>query len=354
MRIESTNTIRVSGRSGTVDHLAGLQKGAEITARIIDRISGREAVLEIGGKRIHAEFQKGIPAGAVITLKLDDIRDSSLLFKMVDPGGRDALARRLMEATIADKGLIQKNMGGALAKRPAGIFELNALLLGFAPKPEKKEDGLARFLAGLLKLGIDRGVVMDLSILLSGARFDTKALQSLLIILGFDREKIRKWTAGNTGDYDSEIDAIINEIDRLEAGETKETVVRQLIGYATQGGDASAEYVTGEIAFSDGDEMRPLRFLGKDDAWVFSVDFSGLGRVEVLARTMVDEYLVSVFCATREALEALKGSADELSKKIRSVGSGIQVNFHNTDQAINKIVEIYSYYSLNSVFDIRV
>ncbi len=354
MRIESTNTIRVSGRSGAVDHLGGLPKGAEITARIVERISGREAVLEIGGKRIHAEFQKGIPSGAVITLKLDDIKESALLFRMVDPGGRDALARRLMETTIADRALMQKNMGGALAKRPAGIFELNALLLGLSPKAGKKEDGLTRLLGRLLKLGVDRGAITDLSVLLSGARFDTKAFQSLLLILGFDRERIRKWTSGKTADYDTVIDAIINEIDRLNAGEMKETAVRQLIGYATQGGETPAGYVTGELPFDDGDEMRPLRFLGKDEAWVFSVDFSAIGRVEVLARSIGDEYTVSVFCATVEALEALKGSTEELAKKMKAIGSGIQVNFHNTDQALNKIVEIYSYYSLNSVFDIRV
>ncbi|MBP7734561.1 MAG: hypothetical protein KA369_01180 [Spirochaetes bacterium] len=354
MRIESTSTIRVSGRSGTVDHLAGLQKGAEITARIVDRKSGRDAILEIGGKRIHAEFQKGIPAGAMITLKLDEIKDGSLLFKMVDPGGRDALARRFLEATIADMGLIQKNMGSALAKHPAGIFELNALLLGLTPKSDKKEDGLTRFLGRLLKLGVDRGAVTDLSILLSGARFDSKALHSLFLLLGFDGERIRKWTRGKPGNHDSMIGAIMNEIDRLEEGETKETVLRQLIGYATQAAEMPAGYVTGELPFHDGDDLRPVRFLGKGDAWVFSVDFSGLGRVEVLARTIGDEYPVTVFCETREALEALKGSAEMLAKNMKNIGSGIHVNFYNTDQAINKIVEIYSYYSLNSVFDIRV
>ncbi len=350
MKIEPTSTIRVSGKSGVYDQLREMQKGAELPARIIDRISGREAVLEIAGKKIHAEFQKGVPSGTMITLKLDEIRDNSLFFKLVDPGGRDALARLLSEMTIAGKNQIQKNIGGALARHPAGILELNALLLGLQPKQDKKDEGLTRFLNLLLKLGFDKNSVSDLSILLSGVRVDAKAFQSLLMIMGFDRDKIRKWTSGQFINVESMIDSIIGEITEMEGSEDKETVLRQLIGLLSGSAEIPAEYVSGEFAFSDNDILYPVHYLGKDDTWVFSVDFSTIGRIEVLAQKNREEYHVSVFCGTGEVLDVLKQSADELKKNLPD----IHINFYITAQALNKIVEIYSYYSLNSVFDIRV
>ena len=46
MRIEPTGTIRVSGKSGVFDHLGDIKKGAELPAKIVSRISGREAVCQ--------------------------------------------------------------------------------------------------------------------------------------------------------------------------------------------------------------------------------------------------------------------------------------------------------------------
>ena len=35
---------------------------------------------------------------------------------------------------------MMNTIGGALAKHPAGIFELNALLLGLQPKQDRKDE----------------------------------------------------------------------------------------------------------------------------------------------------------------------------------------------------------------------
>ncbi len=354
MRIEPTSTIRVSGKSGIFDQLRDMQKGAELPARIIDRISGREAILEIGGKRITAEFQKGVPAGTTITLKLDEIRDNSLFFKLVDPGGREAFARHLGEMTIADMSQMQKNISSALARHPAGIFELNALLLGLQPKQDKKDEGMTRLLSLLLKLGIDKNAVSDLSILLSGIHVDAKALQSLLMIIGFDRERFRKWASGKSGGVEAIINAIIDGINGIEGSEMKETALLQLIGLLSDSAEKPAGHISGELPFAGDDEMRPIHFMGKDDSWIFSIDFSTIGRIEVLARKTREGYFISIFCGTGEAMDVLKQYAGELKKNLKNIHPDIHINFYNTTQAINKIVEIYSYYSLNSVFDIRV
>jgi hypothetical protein len=354
MKIEPTNTIRIISKSGVPDQLRDVQKGAELPARIIDRLNRREAVLEIGGKRIHAEFRNGVPAGSMITLKLDDIKNNSLFFKIVDPGGREALARLLSDMAIDGPDAVQKQLSSALSRHPAGIFELNALLLGLHKTQDKKDEGISRFLSFLLKLGVDKNVISDLSIILSGIRVDAKAFQSLLIIIGFDRERTGKWATGQTGSVEAMIEAIISSMEGIDDTGMKETALRQLLGLLTEAGTAPGEYVSGELPFFDGDESYPISFLGKNDTWVFSVNFSTIGGIEVLARTSSDGYQVSIFCKNGDALDALKGSAEELNKKLRRIDQGIHINFYNTTQAINKIVEIYSYYSLNSVFDMRV
>ena len=120
-----------------------------------------------------------------------------------------------MEMTIFDPAAIRKSimhgLGGALAKHPAGIFELNALLLN-RPAPDKKNDGLARFLNYLAGRGLDRSALSDLSILLSGMSARSKPLLSLLLLLGFGEERIRKLVGGGSGGTESMIDAIIGEL----------------------------------------------------------------------------------------------------------------------------------------------
>jgi len=358
MKIAPTNIITISGKTGLPDQMRGIQKGEELPARIVERISRREAILEISGKRINAEFRKGVPAGNMITLKLDGIKNNAVFFSMVEPGGKEALAKHLAGLTIFDMNQLQKDiiygMSAALGKHPAGILELNMLLLGLHQKQGKKEEGPARFLAFLMKLGIDKNVVADLSILLSGMNTTAQAFKSLLLIMGFDAERIRKWSSGKTGDIEGIIDAITKEFSAMDSKEDLETSLRQLLGLLEDAGTQSTGYASGNLALYNEDQLTPIQYIGKDNAWLFSIDFSGIGRIEILARESSDGYLVSVFSETSEALEALRKSAEQLQKNLNGIHPGIHINFYNTRLAINKIVEIYSYYSLNSEFDIRV
>ena len=354
MRIEPTGTIRVSGKSGVFDHLGDIKKGAELPAKIVSRISGREAVLEIGGKRIHAEFQKGVPAGTAITLRLDEVRDNSLFFKMVDPGGREAFARHLAEMTIADPGRIQANIASALAKHPAGIFELNALLLGLQPRQDRKDEGMTRLLGLLLKLGVDKNAVSDLSLLLSGSSIDARALQSLMVIIGFDRRRFREWTSGKPGSIEAVIDAVMEGISGITDNEMREKTLRQLIALLGDPAETPSGYVSGELPFAGDDGPHPVRYLGKGDAWIFTIDFSAIGRIEVLARRTREGYYLSIFCGNDETLDLLRQKSGDLAENIKDSGADVHINFYNTAKALNKIVEIYSYFSLNSVFDMRV
>ena len=357
MRIEPSITIKVIGRAGTAELFSGIRKGSEIPAQIIERVSGHEAILEIAGKRIHAEFLKGTPAGTMITLKLDEVKNNSYFFKLVDQGSNNAFVKQLMAMTIFDADTIRKNIlygiGGALSKHPAGIFELNALLLGQYPKEGKKEEGLTRLLNQLLKLGINKNAVSDLSFLLSGISINAKSLRALLLFPGFDKERIRRWTPANAKKMMELINSIVSEIDSIESNDQKEAIVRQIAAYLKDPYVQTGEYSSGEFACYGDEELYPLRYAGKGDSWIFSVDFSTIGRIEILAKETDSGYALSIFCDRNDVLSALKNGHKQMMQDLKYLHQNIYINFFNTRQAINKIVEINSYYSLNSVLDIR-
>jgi hypothetical protein len=357
MRIEPSITIKVIGRSGTTELFAGIRKGAEMPARIIERISGHEAILDVAGKRIHAEFLKGIPANTTIILKLDDIKNNSYFFKLVEEGGTEAFVKQIMEMTIFDIDAIRKNIlygiSGALSKHPAGIFELNALLLGHYPKEDKKEDGLTRLLNHLLKLGISKQAVSDLSFLISGFNINAKSLRSLLLIHGFDKDRIRRWISADTKEMMELVNSIVGEIDAIESSEQKEELIRQIAAYLKEPYARAGEYSSGEFACYGDEELYPVRFAGRGNSWIFSVDFSAIGRIEILAKETDSGYALSIFCDRNDVLGALKNEYKQLQQDLTYIHQNIDINFFNTRQAINKIVEINSYYSLHSVLDIR-
>ncbi|MBN2159109.1 MAG: hypothetical protein JW807_06920 [Spirochaetes bacterium] len=358
MRIEPSNTIRILSKSGMSDQLRGIQKGAEIAARIIERIGGKEAVLEIAGRRVNAEFLRGLPAGNTVTLQLEGRQANSYLFKLVDRPGTDALARQLLDLTVFNRNEIQKNLfhnlGAALGKHPAGIFELNALLLGLYPKEEKKDDDLNRLLGHLRKLGLGAKTIADLSILLSGRSIDTNAFRSVLMLLGFDENRAKKWTSGTERDIEEMVGDIIDEIESLDDVQQKADIISRLIGILKDHGANETGHTSGEFAWSVDEDILPVRYAGREHNWIFSVDFSALGRIDILARETERNYAISIFCDSGEIIAALNQSREQLERGLRAAHSAVQINFYNTRQAINKMVEIYSYSSLNSVFDIRV
>lgn len=357
MRIESSITIRIAGRTEAAEFFAGIRKGSELTARIVDRVRSHEAVLEIAGKRIHAEFVKGVPSNTILTLKLEDVKNNSFFFKLVDEKGTDAFVKQIMDATIFDGDTIRKNIlfgiGSSLSRNPAGIFELNALLLGLIQKEDRRENGLTRLLNHLLRMGVSKHAVSDLSFLLSGISIGAKSLRWLMLVPGFDKERLRKWASLNNAETANLINSILGEIDAIQNAEEKESLIRQIVTFLNNRGAQTGEFASGEFATYGEEGLHPVRYAGRDNSWIFSVDFSALGLIEILAKKTEGGNLISIFCDRNDTRDALKKDYEQLQRKLALIDRNIHINFFNTRQVINKIVEINSYYSLHSVLDIK-
>jgi len=355
MKIEPSVTVTISGKTAVRSLFKGIREGAEIQARVVERVGSRDAIIEIAGRRIRAQFLKGVPAGGTMTLKLDAVSGESYYFRLAQTDAREAFIRQIMEMTIFDAGMIRgsimRALGAALAKHPAGLFELNALLLN-RPHADKK-DGLARFLDHLAQRGFDRASLADLSMLLSGVSVRSKHIQTLLFMLGFGEDRIRRLAAGKADGPRSMINGILKEIQSIDGKEERDAAIRQMLTFLTEGEGTEEPYRAGEFAFPGESGFHSVRYLESGSSWLFRLDLSGIGRIEILAREMEREFPVSVFCENEEALALLKNGSGVLMSRIEHIHPNIYINFVNTQQAINKIVEIYSYYSLNSEFDTR-
>ena len=356
MKIESSNIIKVAGRSTGADSIKDLKKGSELTARTIERLGERDALLEIGGKRVRAEFVKGLPSAGSLLLKLEDIKNSLYIFKIVDPYGFDESIKRILDFTIFDPKDFAKNVlhaaSGFFSKQPSGIFELSAALLSLIAKSEKREDRMALLLNRLLALGMSHDRVSELSILLSGADLGSKTIWALLSLLGFG-DGLDRWSSRRGKKPDELVNDIVSDIDGIGDESRKEEIVRDLVRILAEGGRGHPEYQQGELAFFHEGLFYPVRYIGKKNTWVFSIEFSYIGRIDILARDLEAGYYLSIFCEQSDVIRLLFEAQDQLLDAIKSINSNIHINFYNMHSSVNKIVEIYSRYSLNSVFDAK-
>lgn len=357
MKIEQSNNIRIIGTLGA-EIAKELQKGSELPARILERTGSREAIVEIAGKKIHAEFLKGLPAANSLVLQLEDIKNNSVFFKLIDPAGRDSFIKHITDSTIFDNQHINKQfmyvLNTILAQQPHSVYELNLLLANFISDRKKKDDHITRFLNNLAKRGMSSTTISDLSLLFSGLNGNTKTIQLLMMLLGITPEQIRKWTSGKADDIRNIIKAIADEINSLSGTQEQESVIKQLISLLTNNAEETTSPWSGEFASCHDDILHPIRYVGRDNSWIFSVDFSHIGRIDILAKTTQKSYFLSIFCSSNDTLDMLQKEKDTLIDYLSKKHTNIYINLYNMQNFINKIVEINSYYSLNSVFDIKV
>lgn len=354
MKIDQLNTIRISGAPGQHDSLREMKTGSELPVRILERTGPREAVLDIAGRRVHAEFLKGVPQAESILLKLDGIKDNSFIFKMVNPPGKEEALRRMLEHTIFSASDIPKNalysLTSLFSKHPPGIFELNALILGSLTRMGKKEDRPDRLLNMLLKRGAGMDAVSGLAYLRNGM---IPHFGSLLSLLGQDTG-MQGWTEATPERINDLLDRILTAVTGNTPDGERDDLIRRLIDYLTFPRKDSRDFQEGELAYPHDSEFRPFRYIGKEDSWIFSIEFTALGRIDLLAKKTDKSYSLSIFCAEAATQDALNETLNDLKKKIASVHPNIYINLYYMPNILNKMVEINSYYSTNSVFDIKV
>jgi hypothetical protein len=111
--------------------------------------------------------------------------------------------------------------------------------------------------------------------------------------------------------------------------------------------DSSGVY---ELPLPCGDDIIPLRYAGDADSCIIAADFSVLGKVEILARKTSGLLQITVFTDSDDTALKLRDTEHELMQAIPDTS----IKFFSRQSIFDKLVEINSYYAVNSKFDIKI
>lgn len=368
MRIGLSDTIKITGRITRLNFLRRLKKGAEIPARIVKRHNSRIAILEIAGNRLRADFLKGVPGNNRLTLRLEDNSNNSYTFKLIDSISKNDLLSKIFEITVFKVEDIDKNnilyinrfLNRYSGRNPTGIFELNNLLLSQVRKEKKKGEGITHLLNRLLKRGMSKENLLNLAVILSGIRINSDIISPFLLIFGFDQNYFEKRGVGKQKRFEEKIEEALSEINKIINAKKKDDIVSALIDLIVKGNGESDKTICGELAFFDNEEFRPINYMRNESSFLFSLELSNLGTIDILAKKISENISISIFSDNNDVLEALGESLDLLSLRLKNAGlsgyenSQISINLYNRRDILEKLIEINSNYFNISEFDIKV
>jgi len=349
MKVGPSDIIRISGKSAVFSLLHSLKPGSEQNAKIIDRPGGNTAVIEIAGKRVRAEFLKGVPGSNSIVLKLDERSGNTLFFKIISPTGREGFIEKLSEFLVMEKhdisAKILPGLSRFLSGNIPGIFELNRFFLG--DRYRQSGHSLTDLLNGLLKAGMSKEDLLFLSGLISMKSIDPNPVLAVLNWIGRGKDTAQKFSEREK--LKDDIDAVLREV-MGNNDKSIEIIIEIML-------DSSRENSTihyAEIPYFDSGNFQCVQCIYGVESLIFFLDLSGLGVIELLIRLTGKDIYVSIFSGNDTVVDELNAKKDELSDALGRYYSGAVVTVFKMKQVMDKIVEINSYYSINSAVDIKI
>ncbi|HNV46247.1 MAG TPA: hypothetical protein PLE73_06870 [Spirochaetota bacterium] len=356
MRIDRHDAIRIPAGGVRPGQLSRLQAGDLVWGKIVQRSGPRQALLDVAGTRVSAEFTSGVPREGRVLLVLTGHDGNALLFSRVkkdDP----RYYRDLFHLTVFDASRIgKKELGGILARLrdgAGGLFELSASIARSRTGKENSASRPGGLLRALAALGVRDADLPETAFLLASLRNrHLAAARALLRGIGY----------GGAGDAvsappggDSAIDAagLLRPIeDALDRDGDAPRHLHDLLCAVL--GDEDDALLEGEFAYED-DGPRAVRYCAGEDGCVVSIELSRLGPVEVLVRRDGSALRCIISCDTEEARAALAEGADELHTTLQQVmNTAVRVDIYKRSEIAQKIIEINALSTIHSVFDARV
>ena len=356
MKIDARNSIRIATYSGLRDVLKGLEKGTVLSASVIHREGKNDALLEINGRRIRAEFTGGAPgAGKKILLRLESAHGNAYLFRLIHDNPKNAFPGNIFEISIFQKDILDTvgrhgifNLVKHFSNPGNTVFSINLFLHRMENKSETRSSIIGELMEKMIKKGVSKKSLSALSYLLLP---ESSCL--IPLVSAFEDDFIFKEKKNNE-DLRQIIEDIISEIDNiLPESEKLELIESLLRHYVNYQGEKTGQGA-GELPFFKNGMYRPIMYLYHGGSWLFSLDLSNLGTVDVLAATVQKKSAVKIYTYREDAFLSLKESLDELKSELRAKVPDINIELFQGNIIIDKMVEIYSHVDINSVFDIRV
>ncbi len=357
MRIEHGNRINISSTYKLSKFLKGLKPGVELDVKVLERTDRKSALLEIRGNKFRADFLKGVPGNNRLLLKYEGLKNESYIFKLIDVTSKSGFIEKALEHTIWTVENIDKsnfmNIGKFLSGSISSIFELNIFLAGMKFIRKGNNSETSQLLNYLMSKGFSVKGLQNLAFILSSFEIN-KNFFPIFLLLNFNKDYFKDWDSKNDN-VEENLNKILNEVDNIKDIEDSDKILKKLLSFIGDavGKDRSQAY-EGEILYYDGNDFKTLNYIGLDDSWIFSVDFTNLGKIEILLKKIENIIHLSIFTENNDISNALKDDNILLFQKLNEINKNINLHIHNKCGIVEKLKEINLYYSLNSEIDIKI
>jgi hypothetical protein len=358
MKINTDISIKISGGAQLNNALKGVAEGAEISARLIERLGGRFAMMEIAGQRIRAEFVRGVPSEKILRLALQEKSGNVLRFKIVSRDEQSAVKNSIMELSLRENIDIKKINVHKLNQLVSGdiisLMAFNSIILNKKEIKEQKDSPLTKFLNYLLKKGVKNDDLKIFSYLF----FSRK---------GINIDDVLKMIhiQGRYGDQAESIEEIIR--DEKKAGEWITRFIDDIKSLFNDNED-SGQILRGAIdslrgndrvdswqfvlPYFDGNEFKQAYIMQSGGSLLCSLTLSWLRHIELLIRES-DRMNISIF-ADNEKCESLKEDIGLLQDRINgSIDKRADIRVLSARYLREKVIEIYNSLCLISNLDIK-
>lgn len=357
MRIEHGNRINISSSYKISKFLKGLKPGAELDVKVLERMDRKSALLEIRGNKFRADFLKGVPGNNRLLLKYEGFKSDSFMFKLIDVTSKSGFIEKALEHTIWTVENIDKsnfmNIGKFLSASITSIFELNILLAGMKLVKKGGNSEMSQLLNYLMNKGYSLKSLQNLAFILSSFEINKNFLP-IFLLLNFDKNYFKDWHSEND-DIKENLNKMFSDVDKIKELEDSGKIIKKLLDFIVVSVDRDRTQAhEGEILYHDGNDFKSLNYIGLDDSWIFSVDFTNLGKIDILLKKIGNIINISIFAENNEISNALKEGNFLLFEKLYEINKNIKLQIHNKCGILDKLKEINLYYSLNSEIDIKI
>ncbi|MBN2038958.1 MAG: hypothetical protein JW864_02885 [Spirochaetes bacterium] len=357
MKIQKSQ-IKLPGHLLSKDLLRTLQQNSSLNVRIINVLNDKNAVLDIGGKRLKAEFLQGVPGSKNLHLILQRKVNNTFYFK-ISASKDSEIIGEIIRFTVLNNSDIDKGKLYTLKselKSIHSIFALNAALLKLSGLTDSRNN--SRKTAALFNLLLTKGVKYSnlqlISSLINGKDLPafritdilSKLLPDFSLLykskLLFDRDNLSKT-----------VNEFMNSLKNNITDKKNTDDIRPLLDLLLSESLKNSPF--GNIIYFDEKEFKVCDYIFNKNNIFISLNLSHLGELDIIIRDEGSNLIIS-FCSDEKDINLF------LEKNITDLYSGIKnyynknvhVFFHNRVRVIEKIIEIISSLNQNYLLDLKV
>ncbi len=347
MKISKTDMIRIARKEAILKIIGTMKQGEKVPARITDRQDRYFANISVRGHQLKAEFPGGVPGSNHLTLQLVKKEADSILFKLIQSSETASFKEKISDLIYLPTekmNTLSPALLGKSLQQTSNLFELHFFLMYPQMKGRLRGEGITQILNRLLMGEISHQSLILFSSLLQGEVIPPDFLHYFLKLLQRQRrEDEPNLFPSKETDLMKLLNNVMEDTDNNENDSLQRDLIKKSLEILIPKGE-----VTGcEVPLLIDDEFIPLKIMHNEGNWILSIELSKLGTIDILAQK---EGMISIIGESREHLELIENQLREKNSDF----SGIIINFKTRREALDKLVAINSFYSLNSQLDIKV